>query len=276
MLAIPRMARNVRPKRVVRAKIANIQHYAPYMLAHPLQAMSFVLLDPELDNFTYDIANLNELRDFLAGTFQLDRNAVAEYIREIEADSAFRNELNVTLRSRRDRKPVALYGRRIGWYCLVRSLRPGVVVETGVHDGLGSSVLLQALHRNQLEGYEGRLFGIDINPAAGWLIPQRLRDHMTLLIEDSAAAVPRIARENTIDLFIHDSDHRYAHELQEFQQVASGLSPNAVILSDNAHATTALKDYSTASDRTYAYWHEQPKRHFYPGAGIGVSLPKHG
>lgn len=274
MLAIPRMARDVRPRRVVRSKLWSVRHYASSMLAHPVRALGFVLLDPELDNFTYDIANLDELCEFIACTLGLDYDVVAGYIRELEEDADFRNELNARLRSRRDRKHVALYGRRIGWYTIVRSLRPRVIVETGVHDGLGSSVFLQALYRNQMEGNEGHLFGIDISPNVGWLIPERLREQMTLVIEDSTLAIPRIACESPIDLFIHDSDHRYAHELKEFQLAAEGLAPDALVLSDNSHSTTALKDFSQASGRTYAFWQERPMHHFYPGAGIGVSVPK--
>lgn len=272
MLAMPRMARDVRPRRVIRAKSWAVRNYAPSMLAHPLQALAFVLLDPELDNYTYDLANLDELCDFFVSTLGLAHDTVARYIRELEDDSAFRSELSATLRSRTDRKPVAMYGRRVGWYCLIRSLRPRVIVETGVHDGLGSSVLLQAVQRNRTDGYEGHVIGIDINPKAGWLIPQRLRDHLTLVIEDSALAVPRIAREYAIDLFIHDSDHRYSHELKEFQQAAHGLASGAVVLSDNSHVTTALQDFSAASGRRYAFWKERPKHHFYPGSGIGLSV----
>lgn len=274
MLAIPRMLGVVGPRRVARAKLWALRAYAPSMRAHPLQAVNFVLLDPELDNFTYEIANFDELSDFIASTLNQDRDAVSGYLHEIEDDTSFRKELNTRLRMRRDRKSVALYGRRIGWYCIVRCLRPRVMIETGVHDGLGSSVLLQALYRNQSEGHEGRLFGIDINPRAGWLIPDRLRDHMTLLIEDSAIAVPRIAHEQPIDVFIHDSDHRYEHELKEFQTVAEGLAPDAIVMSDNSHATTALKDFAASSGRAYAFWQERPKHHFYPGGGIGISCPR--
>ena len=33
------------------------------------------------------------------------------------------------------------YGRRLGWYALVRALKPRTVVETGADKGLGSCVL---------------------------------------------------------------------------------------------------------------------------------------
>lgn len=273
MLSIPRMARSVRPTRVVSAKAWAIRHYRRSMLRHPLLALSFVLFDPELDNYTYDLGNLDELGGFLARVLKLDRQRVDAYIREIEQDEAFRSDLNARLRLHPDRKPTALYGRRVGWYCMVRVTRPRLIIETGVHDGLGSSVLLQALHRNSMEGDAGRLYGIDINPKAGWLIPSQLRERFTLVTEDSATALPKIMRDQAVDLFIHDSDHRYAHEFKEFELVAGGLSAGGILLSDNSHSTSALKDFSEARSRTYAFWQEQPKGHFYPGGGIGMSLP---
>lgn len=272
MLAIPRMARTTRPTRVVRAKLWAMRNYTQAMLRRPLQALSFVLFDPELDNYTYALANVGQLSAFLAATFRLDQGRVDAYLDEIEHDAALREMLNARLRLRPDRKPVALYGRRIGWYALVRAFQPAVIVETGVHDGLGSSVLLRAIQRNHAEGGAGRLYGIDINPHAGWLIPDRLREHLTLIIEDSATALPRLTQRERVDLLIHDSDHSYAHELKEFELVADGLSADGIILSDNAHATTALRDFSAQRDRVYAFWKEQPKAHFYPGAGIGVSV----
>lgn len=273
MLAIPRMARNVRPTRVVRAKVWAVRTYARAMLKHPGRALSFVLFDPELDNYTYALENLDELGEFLARLFGWPRDAVDAAIHELEDDDTLRAALNTRLCARPDRKPVALYGRRAGWYVMARLLRPQVIVETGVHDGLGSTVFLQALHRNRLDGHPGQLYGIDINPQAGWLIPDHLRDQFTLVVEDSATALATIGYDSPVDLFIHDSDHRYAHEMNEFDLIAPSLSPQAVVLSDNSHATTTLSDFSASHGRSYAFWKERPKDHFYPGAGIGVSLP---
>ena len=68
MLAIPRMSHVVSPKHVVRLKLWAMRTYTQSMMAHPFQAANFVLLDPELDNFTYEIANLDDLAEFIART----------------------------------------------------------------------------------------------------------------------------------------------------------------------------------------------------------------
>jgi hypothetical protein len=44
------------------------------------------------------------------------------------------------------------------------------------------------------------------------------------------------------------------------------------VLGDNAHATSALFDYSLKTNRRFLFFAEKPKAHFYPGAGIGVSF----
>jgi len=81
-----------------------------------------------------------------------------------------------------------------------------------------------------------------------------------------------VPRENPIDLFLHDSLHTHAHETREYRAAHDRLAPGGVLLSDDAHATTALADFSKELRRKYVFWHEQPVDHFYPGAGIGMSL----
>jgi hypothetical protein len=75
-----------------------------------------------------------------------------------------------------------------------------------------------------------------------------------------------------VDLFIHDSDHRYKHELREYQIVQPHLSPGAVILSDNAHIVQALRDFAAAEGWRYAFFRERPLAHFYDGAGVGAAV----
>jgi hypothetical protein len=45
-----------------------------------------------------------------------------------------------------------------------------------------------------------------------------------------------------------------------------------VLLSDNAHASTAFSDFCERHGLTYRYWREVPRGHFYPGAGIGMTI----
>ena len=43
-----------------------------------------------------------------------------------------------------------------------------------------------------------------------------------------------------MDIFLHDSLHTFEHEAAELAAVGPRLTPNALVLSDNAHATDAL------------------------------------
>lgn len=243
-------------------------------LDRPADAMRFILLDPETTNFTYDIDNLDELVGFIAAQLGAPQADVRRYAEELLGDHALADRLAARLASRRDRKPTPLYGRRIGWYCAARVLKPKLLVETGVADGLGSAVLIRAMERNAAEGSPGEVIGIDIDPTAGWLLDDELRSHHQLVIEDSHTALPRLLRGRQLDLFIHDSNHHYEHEATEYRLVAPALAPHAVVLSDNAHAVPALEDWARASGRSFAFFRERPRRHFYPGGGIGLSLPR--
>lgn len=249
------------------------RYYRSSALARPVDALRFVLTDPEVANFTYEIGNVEELVEFLARQLGVEAATVRGYAEELTGDRELADRLSRKLSSRRDRKPRPLYGRRIGWYCATRIRKPRLVVETGVSDGLGSAVLVRAMQRNATDGAPGRVIGVDIDPTAGWLLDEGLRRDQELVIEDSHSALPRLLAGQQVDLFIHDSNHHYAHEAGEYQLVRPFLAPEALVLSDNSHAVPALEDWARAEGRTFAFFHEQPVGHFYPGGGIGLSLP---
>jgi len=248
-------------------------NYARPALRRPLDSLRYVLSDPEISNFTYEIGNYDELHRFLAAALEMPVADAERYSAELRGDRDLAERLSRRLATRRDRKRVPLYGRRVGWYCAARALKPGLAIETGVADGLGSAVLLRALERNRGEGHAGRLVGFDIDPGAGWLLDDELRAHYELVLADSKVALPRVLEGRTLDFFIHDSEHHYEHEMAEYRLAAPHLSARAVIFSDNAHAVPALADFSRTTGRRFAFFRERPVRHFYPGAGIGASLP---
>jgi len=161
------------------------------------------------------------------------------------------------------------YARRIGWYMFVRATKPKVIVETGVDKGLGSCVLTSALIRNLDEGYEGKYYGTDINPKAGYLLSGKYRQHGSILYGDSIQSL--ISLDEKIDLFINDSDHSADYEAEEYKTITSKLSNNAIILGDNSHTNEKLLEYSILTKRHYVFFGEKPANHWYPGAGIGIS-----
>jgi len=194
---------------------------------------------------------------------------------ELEEDAAFRSDLEGAVRagdrrhefSKADSKQLSeRLGRRLGWYALVRILKPGLVVETGTDKGLGSVVLAQALMVNG----EGRLVTIDIEPASGMLLTSRYDEVVTRITGDSITSLGALT---SVDLFIHDSDHSAEHEEAEFRCVAPALSPTAVLVSDNSHATDVLDQLSREWSRNFLFFKESPTGHWYSGAGIGISWP---
>jgi len=96
-------------------------------------------------------------------------------------------------------------------WCLVRHLKPEVVVETGVGHGVTSRFILEAMERNG----KGRLWSIDLFPVTpekaaeiGIAVEDRFQARWTLINGSSRRHLPALARElRQIDLFIHDSLH---------------------------------------------------------------------
>ena len=72
-------------------------------------------------------------------------------------------------------------------------------------------------------------------------------------------------------MFLHDSLHTYDYETRELAAVEPRLRADAIILSDNAHDSSALSDWAERSGRHYLFFKEQPLAHWWPGDGIGAA-----
>jgi predicted O-methyltransferase YrrM len=133
-------------------------------------------------------------------------------------------------------------------FSLCRLIRPSVVVETGVSDGVSSSMILAALSTNG----HGRLISIDFpllgiprlyGLEPGWIIPEELRGRWTLVKGESRRLLPDVlARFNSIDVFFHDSEHSYACMFNEFVHAMHAVRPGGVIVSDDGWVNSALVD----------------------------------
>lgn len=228
----------------------------------------------ETSNFTYDLTELNlgQLAGWVVAISGCSLQQASHWIDELRNDNALREHLNQRTANANDLIRADLnmgYGRRLGWYALVRALKPRLVVETGVDKGLGSCVLAAALLRNQDEGHSGRYLGTDINPQAGWLFQAPYSEAGEILYGDSIESLQRL--EGPIDLFINDSDHSAEYEEREYACIAPKLSPRSVLLGDNAHVTDKLYKFAVATGRHFLFFSEKPADHWYPGAGIGAA-----
>jgi len=229
----------------------------------------------ECDNFNYDLAELNRdyLASFIAVVADSDVAKVRGYFDELLSDTALKDHIARMTLSSEDRYVAdqrAKYARRLGWYALVRILKPKLVIETGIDKGLGSCVLAAALLRNVAEGFPGSMIGTDINPRAGYLLNPPYTQVAKVMYGDSITSLQTLP--GPIDLFINDSDHSADYEAREYGIIDSKLSKNALIIGDNAHSNNKLMTFALQTNRRFLYFQEKPEGHWYPGAGIGVAF----
>ena len=249
-----------------------LRTYRVSPLRTPGLYLRYALCDRELTNFTYDIDNLDELATFVATALGRPTSEIETYLLEVADDNRFLADLSDRLKQRRDRNPRPLFGRRLGWYALVRATKPRLVVETGTADGLGTALLARAVQRNEADGWPGRVLSFDVDPTAGWLLSDELRGVAHVVTGDAGVCIKHELRDQEVGVFIHDSLHTYEHELLEFKIALNHAAETLFLISDNAHSTTALMDTAAAVGGAYGFFREHPAGHFYPGAGIGLAI----
>lgn len=261
--------RAYRPARrilIMRRQVTVAKRYEPR--GRPIVAIRHVLTNRETENFTYEISNVDELTEFLAEALEQPIGDIAGLVHELQTDTELTQALSEKLAKRVDRNNRAPYGRRIGWYVTTRVAKPKLVVETGTHDGLGSSVILRALERNVVEGSPGRLISIDVDQGSGWLVPDFLRASYEQRFEDSLGALRAI--EDSIDLAVLDSLHSYDHEREELETIAQRSRSSTIAISDNP-GSLAFADFCRDRGFRDLEFRERPVRHVHPGAGLALA-----
>jgi hypothetical protein len=225
----------------------------------------------ETTNFTYDLEELNrdQLCWFVSAVSGAAIGQVRAWIQELEDDNHLLDHVTKRLSTNPRRRISAQephWARRFGWYALVRAAQPDHVVETGTHLGLGSCAIAAALLRNG----HGRLTTIDIDPESGHLIGE---PWATVIDRRTGSSIDMLAELRDVDMFLHDSLHTYDYETKELTTVEPNLRVGAIILSDNAHDSSALSDWAEQTGRHYLFFREQPAGHWWPGDGIGAAWP---
>jgi GT2 family glycosyltransferase/predicted O-methyltransferase YrrM len=141
-------------------------------------------------------------------------------------------------------------------YHIIRWLKPRIVVETGVANGVTSTFILSALDAN----HEGRLYSIDWpgdkhstfvpeGKETGWMVPDQLRKRWTLEIGKSEDKLePMLERLRQIDIFLHDSYHSYDNMMYEFKTAWPYLAKNGLLLSDDVKMNTSFEEFTKDMD----------------------------
>ena len=137
-------------------------------------------------------------------------------------------------------------------YMVIKQLKPCVVLETGVANGVSSSsFILKALSENSY----GRLYSIDLHcregvtvplgKKLGWIIPKEIRDRWSLMLGESTKVLPRLlSKVGSIDIFLHDSRHLYRTMMSEYFAVWPYLNEGGLLISDDVIENDAFIDFA--------------------------------
>ena len=132
-------------------------------------------------------------------------------------------------------------------YVLVRKIRPKIIVETGVANGVSSFFILNAIKRN----CEGQLVSFDINEKAGSLLNDEERQLWNFLKLDKVNKrefKELFSHIENIDIFIHDSDHSYKWQKFEYLSALSRMRDGSFLLSDDVDSSYAFIDVVSKFD----------------------------
>ena len=144
-------------------------------------------------------------------------NAIDSFSSQIQ-ESEFMEEM---IRRRAAHVPHGVMGRIdcATLYGLVRWHRPTVTVESGGYLGMSSAFILKALADEGLT--DAKLYSIEFNKACphGVLVPDELRSGFIPVNADVKDLVKGDQLPGTLDMFLHDSSHRYRHMLWEFSRI---------------------------------------------------------
>jgi predicted O-methyltransferase YrrM len=187
---------------------------------------------------------------FLASVSGTSPSAIRKYMDEPSGQLQFTAHLKDCIPALQETPdPVCyLYAKKVLiQYALARAIRPDVIVETGVANGISSSYWLLACHLNG----KGRVYSIDLDRGeylptgkpTGWIVPDFLRPIWSLKLGDAREVLQEIlAQVGKADIFVHDSCHSYEHMKFEFDQAYPHIRPGGLLISDDVSFNSAFKE----------------------------------
>ena len=225
-----------------------------YGLIHPYAVFEFYMENKRLKinrkhpfKFSEDIRVFEKYQDFLKFLIDFDETSniystslnktYFNLIEEIE--SVYGKDKSISVLS---------LDESISLYFLIKNLKPEIVVETGVSDGMSSFIILSALNENG----KGKLYSIDLADVGmpklygkepGWIVDEELRKRWTLIYGKTSDELPELLEKlKYVDIFLHDSEHSYENMQFEFSLALKYMSENSLLLSDDVRANSAFQE----------------------------------
>jgi predicted O-methyltransferase YrrM len=189
---------------------------------------------------------------FLGAVTECEAGQIRRYLDEPFDDFHFAQHIRQTrdLHGRASISTADLYAKKVLiQYAIVRALKPELVVETGVANGVSSSYLLLAMEKNR----KGHLHSVEVDNShvllegrePGWIVPESLRLRWTIHMGRSELILPNLLKKvSPLDIFIHDSLHTYSHMQLEFELGFPHLRPGGLLLADDAMWNSAFPEFA--------------------------------
>jgi len=231
-----------------------------------LRRLSYVLFDPELESFSFELADESGVLVALAVALGCSEDELARYAAETHTDPELNERLSRHVRWRLDFKRHMPIGSRLAWYVTARALKPELIVETGIYMGLGSLVFLRALERNAEEGHPGELMSFDTNSLAGRLVRRDLRGRWHRVIGFTGTTLPPALRGRRVGILVHDTAHTEATQRLEFEAALAHAAPRLVLVDGSGGYVPTLEELCRERDGSYHRVHLRSHAHVHPGS----------
>ncbi len=232
--------------------------------ASGLEALAYILADPELDTYSYELANDAELAESLAPIADRSPEAITALFDEARQDPVLAARIRRGTRWDLAVKRQPPIGRHLVTYALVRAIDPPVVLEIGVRFGLGSLVILRALERNRSEGSAGgELISVDIDPYAGSMVDRSTPGWSFVAGPSPEVLQDAVSAEHRIGLVICDSVPQPWVTTAEIRTALEHAAAPLVLMQSGWNLV--VPDLCDAADVPWVRIVEQPTSHI--GAG---------
>jgi hypothetical protein len=248
-----------------------LHHFGHRLRDDPRVGLSYVLWDPETESFTFELDNEPGLVDALAGALGASREDLHRYIAETRTDPELNERLAHHLRWRFDVKHRPALGNRLAWYLIARALKPELIVETGIYQGLGSLALLRALARNAAEGSPGELMSFDVSKHAGVMVREEMRAGWRRLTGSTYDLLEPMLQGRRVGMLIHDTPHTEENQRLEFGAALAHAARRLVVIDSSGYMPT-LAEISAERGVTAHHLELRSRGHVYPGAAMTLAL----
>ena len=233
-----------------------------------LRRLAYVLFDPELESFSFDLADEDAIVAALAVALGCPERELAGYADETRSDPELNERLTRRVRWRLDFKRHMPIGSRLAWYVTARALKPEAIVETGIYMGLGSLVLLRALERNAQEGHPGELMSFDANPLSGWLVRDELRGRWRRVIGLTSITLSAALTGRSVGMLLHDTAHTEETQRIEFEAALANAAPRLVLVDGSGGYVPTLEQLCRERDGSYHRVPMWSRGHVHPGSEL--------